>query len=627
MGGRTGESRLSTHLKALRPGQRRCRIRCRGLFPPNSRSLNGGKPGDSLICVVSFLRMMYSRKDDSSRRNRLHRSGCPRPSPFCGLRADSALLLGFASILLTFLVPDRQTAMTANSPCRRAYAAPLAALTFLLIASGARLVAQPVTQPGNLSSDRDFSGVAAAMQRRIDSGPPPSIAIAVARHGKIVWEHAFGKSDIEKQQIATVNTPYYIASISKTITATALMTLAAHKKVDLDRPVNTYLRGAKITSPMWDVSQVTLRRLANHTAGLATYNRGCLLDDSTCDPSPVAAIQRYGVAVWKPGEMFDYSNLGYGVLGEVVTQTSGADLDTALRRLVFAPLGMSSCAVGPDLTQKKGQASSYAISSPPLKKSPVRRSTTPGASGVYCSVHDLAMFGIFHLKAHAPSQKRILSDAAISEMQAPSLDPKERQQYGLAWWIQNDIHGYHGVLAQGRTNDSMAYLQLIPSEEIAVAMLVNTYADGAGIVDEVLAALLPEYKKNLAAAAGLSAPPPSPQSPPAQAPAEMVGLWTGFVETYKGRVPLTVTIDATGSLVAKLAEQPDVPIARGRFGNKVLRWSMPGSLGVEGEPFNLSLVKLYLREGFLVGDAETSPLPSNPNGFQTYYFVQLKSVK
>src|SRR5215475_143385 len=142
------------------------------------------------------------------------------------------------------------------------------------------------------------------------------------------------------------------------------------------------------------------------------------------------------------------------------------------------------------------------------------------------------MFGIFHLKDHAASQKRILSDAAISEMQAPSLDPKERQQYGLGWWIQNDLHGFRGVLAQGGTNDGTAYLQLIPSEDIAVAMVVNTAADGAGIVDEVLAALLPEYKKSLAASAPA---PPQPQSPPTPVPAEMVGPWNGFVETYKGQ--------------------------------------------------------------------------------------------
>src|SRR5215471_10348424 len=119
----------------------------------------------------------------------------------------------------------------------------LTALGLFLITCAGTLVAQ------TRDSEENLSGIAAAMQRRVDSGPPPSIAIAVARRGKIVWEHAFGKSDIERQQIATVNTPYFIASISKTITMTALMALAANKKVDLDRPVNTYLRSAQITSP------------------------------------------------------------------------------------------------------------------------------------------------------------------------------------------------------------------------------------------------------------------------------------------------------------------------------------------------------------------------------------------
>lgn len=497
----------------------------------------------------------------------------------------------------------------------------LSAIALILIICAAPLAAQ-TPEP---SPDGNFAELGAAMQRRIDSGPTPSISIAVARGGKIVWERAFGKSDIERQQAATTNTPYYIASITKTITATALTRLASQKKVDLDRPVNNYLRGAKITSPLWDVSQVTLRRLANHTAGLATYGHDCLVNDSACDPSPLKAIQRYGVAVWKPGEMFDYSNLGYGVLGEVVAQVSGADLDSALRSLVFRPLGMSSCSVGPDLTLKKGQASRYAIGAPPLKKS-VSRSSTPGASGVYCSAHDLAMFGAFHLKDHAASQQKILSDEAISEMQAPSLDPKEQQQYGRAWWIQKDLHGYHGVLAQGGTNDAMAYLQLIPSEDIAVAVLANTYVDGAAIVDEVLAALLPEYKKNLAAARSVSAPPPTQPPPPPPIPSEMAGSWTGFVGTYKGKVPLTVTIPSTGPVVAKLAEQPEVPVARARFVNQVFRGSIAGSLGVEGEPFTLAL-KLFFRDGLLVGDAETSPLPTNPptNWIQTYYWVQLKS--
>jgi hypothetical protein len=79
--------------------------------------------------------------------------------------------------------------------------------------------------------------------------------------------------------------------------------------------VNRYLRTAKVSTPMWDVANATVRRVGNHTAGLATYDRDCLADDSECEESAAAAIRRYGVIVWPPGAHFDYSNLDYGILG------------------------------------------------------------------------------------------------------------------------------------------------------------------------------------------------------------------------------------------------------------------------------------------------------------------------
>src|SRR5215470_6263644 len=129
-------------------------------------------------------------------------------------------------ILLTPLPPIRQPTMTKRLHYGGRYAPALTAFALFLIACAAPLAAQARDH----SSEGNFSEIAAAMQRRVDSGPPPSIAIAVARRGKIVWEHAFGKSDIERQQIATVNTPYFIASISKTITATALWRLLHTKR-------------------------------------------------------------------------------------------------------------------------------------------------------------------------------------------------------------------------------------------------------------------------------------------------------------------------------------------------------------------------------------------------------------
>jgi CubicO group peptidase (beta-lactamase class C family) len=466
----------------------------------------------------------------------------------------------------------------------------------------------------------DFSGVVSLMRERVASGVP-SIAIAIADHGRIVWEEAIGMSDRERNITATVHTPYYLASISKTITATALLELVEHKQVNLDRPVNDYLHAARINSPMWDVSKATVRRVANHTAGLATYDRDCLVSDRDCDPSAAVAIRRYGAIVWPPGDQFDYSNLDYGILGEVVAQASHASLPVSLQRRVFAPLGMTDCFLDVNVDRTNSAAARY-DSSPPFSRSPPKRSTAPGASSAYCSVHDLAMFGMFHLKDHLASQKSILSDRSIDQMQAPSLSSGEEFQYGLSWWVQENLNGFHGVLAQGGTNDATAYLQLIPSEDIAIAMLWNTGTpDGGKVVDQVLSALIPRYRENLEAAAAakptaLSAPAPEP--PPA-----MLGAWSGFVQTYRGRAPLALDVSASGQLVARLGAEPEVRRAHPRFGEGVVRWTMPGSLGVEGEPFDLAM-RLYLHGNMLVGAARTLPTASNDKGVWVYYWAQLE---
>jgi hypothetical protein len=229
---------------------------------------------------------------------------------------------------------------------------------------------------------------------------------------------------------------------------------------------------------------------------------------------------------------------------------------------------------------------------------------------------------MFHLKDHLSSQGRVLSDRSIELMQTPSLDPGEESQYGLSWWVQKDLHGFRGVLAQGGTNDATAYLQLIPSEDLAVAMLWNTgTADGAIIVDQVVAAVLPRYRENLKHPAAVKKEE-APATESGILP-DMVGVWKGSVQTYRGEVPLVVTIEASGALVAQLGSEAPVRRVHPRIGDGVVRWTMPGSLGVEGEPFDLAM-RLYLYGNVLAGAARTSPPASSRNGPWVYYWVRME---
>jgi CubicO group peptidase (beta-lactamase class C family) len=474
--------------------------------------------------------------------------------------------------------------------------------------------------------DADFTSLRSMIDSQI-AGGVPSIAVAIARHGQTVWEYAAGFGDTATKRAATSRTPFYLASISKTMTMTAVMHLVARHELALDRPVNDYLGAARVRSVAWDLEKATIRRVASHTAGFATYDRECLIGDRACNPSPVEAIRRYAAIAWPPGEQFDYSNLGYGVLGEVVARASHEIFERALAHLVFEPLQMTTCRVGLATGGSEPQATRYDISSPPRQPSPPRLSTTPGASAVYCSVDDLLRFGMFHLKDHLASQRPILPDTSIEEMQVPTPEPRAAQQYGLGWWTQADLHGFRGVLAQGGTSNATARLQLIPSEDVAVAVVANSAIDSPALVDEALAIVLPEYRRDLqrsmAAGPSTSAPVPTPASPAAAAlPTDMAGRWVGFIETYKGRVPFTVVIDTSRSLVATIGTEQARTIASARFGPSVVRWTMSAHLGVDGEPFDLAM-RLYRRGSMLAGAAQAQPAAGNPAGFLTYFPVRL----
>jgi len=253
----------------------------------------------------------------------------------------------------------------------------------------------------------------------------PGLAVAVTRDGRIIYERGFGWADRERGLRATPNTPFALASVSKSITATAIMQLFERGRLNLDAPVNDYLGSAKVHSPHWNASESTVRRVMSHTGGLTTFTRWCGSDRSTCNLD--REIRDYGILVWRPGELFDYSNLGFGILGDVVARVSGNEFDSYLKKNIFTPLGMEDCGL------QTRQPTSTQYDEKTHARSPMRLSGTPGASGLRCSAHDLALFGMFQLK-EVKNSNSVLSSTNLDRMHR--AQPGTRGQYGLGWWTR-----------------------------------------------------------------------------------------------------------------------------------------------------------------------------------------------
>jgi CubicO group peptidase (beta-lactamase class C family) len=321
------------------------------------------------------------------------------------------------------------------------------------------------------------------IQKNVETGSVTGLSIAIAQHGKILWQEGFGWANVERHEKATQDTRFYIASVTKTITATALMKLKERGKLRLDDPVNSYLGSAKIHSPMWDASAATIRLVASHRGGLTTFTRWCVPGDRHCDIDE--EINNYGVLVWPPGEVFDYSNLGYGILGQVIENSSGQSLEEFLRKEVFSPLGMSHCGFEVrtlDVAAQYNEKTRLA--------SPVMVSGHPAASGLCCSASDLLRFGMFHLKDLKDSPS-LLSDSDIDAMH--EAQPRTDGQYGLGWWTKKQA-GHQIVSGEGGTADSFALVELLPWQDVAVVVIANSYSKFVNdLGDRLVTALIPGF--------------------------------------------------------------------------------------------------------------------------------------
>src|SRR6266852_2697091 len=258
----------------------------------------------------------------------------------------------------------------------------------------------------------DFSPVRAYVQKTIADKQLPSVSVAVAKNGKIIWEEAFGWADREKMIPATPGTVYAHASLTKPYTSTGVLELVEQHKIELDHPINEYLGSTPLTAIVGDASGATVRRVLCHTSGLPIHSVNLFAGGDQVPPM-ADTIRRYGALVNPPGQYFNYSNLGYGALGHMTALVSQLDWKEYMRDKVFLPLGLLNTIVGIGPGLAAYAAARYDNGSHRL---PPFAADTPGASTIWSSAHDVVRFGMFQLKDHLPDQRAILTDATLDLM-------------------------------------------------------------------------------------------------------------------------------------------------------------------------------------------------------------------
>ena len=427
-----------------------------------------------------------------------------------------------------------------------------------------------------------------------------SMTVAVSKDGKIIWEESFGWADREKKIKATPDTIYPIASISKAMTATGLMVLSDHGRVDIDKPANDYLGEAKLVAYLGKDSDATVRRVMQHTAGLPMYWNLYFEKEKSRPPDIDESIKRYGILVTEPGEVYEYSNLGYGIIDHLISRLSQKSYEEFMRTEVFEPLGMVQTSVLIDPSQKENVAQLYDELQSPF---PFWDCDHRGASSIFSSARDLIRFGMFHLKHLSSDQSQILSDATIDAMHKPTgISMPDVNigavEIGLGWAIV-DLYGHRFLSATGGAPGVSCRLGLAPSENIAVAILCNSgISDSAEIWNlwyiewSIYAALIPKLPKGI----------DIPLKKEAYAPPDALeGEWKGMIKTHIGDLPVRMHFEkkegVSLSVNGKSVHPIDVenPLGIISFKNGIFQGPFFGGVGTEDTKRAPNVLFLHMR--------------------------------
>jgi alcohol dehydrogenase (cytochrome c) len=320
----------------------------------------------------------------------------------------------------------------------------------------------------------------------------PGVAMGVLRNGETTIR-GFGVTSLEDGLPVTADTIFPLASISKTVTSTAVMRLVEQGKIDLRAPVRTYLPDFRVQDAAAS-RDVTVGHLLTHTSGwegqLSAIDRG----DETLARFVDGLSSNMQLA--PPGAAWSYNNAAFAVAGRIVEVVTGMPFGDAVNDLVFKPVGLSRAftRVGDIVTHRfaLGHRVGAGGGTPAIIRPFTLGSTLP-AGGVAMSMDNLLAYARFHLgDGTGADGARVLTRATLEQMRSPQL---RKQAYdddmGIGWHLRTV--GDTRTAAHGGTfAGHILLLELVPEKNSAFAILTNA-GSGWRLIQDVERAALKAY--------------------------------------------------------------------------------------------------------------------------------------
>ena len=321
----------------------------------------------------------------------------------------------------------------------------------------------PATVPTPALAARlaDFDGWVA---QRMDKARIPGVTVGFSQ-GDVEWVKGYGYADLENRVPATARSSYRLASVTKPMTAVAILQLVEQGKIDLDAPVQTYV-------PYFPVKPfpVTVRQLLGHLGGIDAYRNSKAekhFKEHKDTRQSIAVFEQFNL-IAEPGTRFRYTSYGYNLLGAVIEGASGESYGGYMRRHVWGPLGMDTIVMDDPDTVIAHRVRGYRLAGKEWKNAEfVDISSRFSAGGTRASVPDMLAFG------RGVHEGKILSAASVAAMVQPMATRAGRlTDYGMGWEVV-PTGGRYAIAHSGQQPETVTYLYSFPSRKLTIAVAAN----------------------------------------------------------------------------------------------------------------------------------------------------------
>jgi CubicO group peptidase (beta-lactamase class C family) len=307
----------------------------------------------------------------------------------------------------------------------------------------------------------------------------PGVSLAVVKNGQIILAKGYGYANVEHHVPVKPETIFQSGSIGKQFTATAVMMLVAEGRVNLDEKISKYLGEVPDS---WQ--NITVRHLLTHTSGLTDYPDDFDFRRDYTEAELLTRAQAI-TPTFKPGDKWQYSNLGYLTLGILIHNVTGQFYGDFLQERIFKPLGMSTTRIISEADIVPNRAAGYRFVKDELKNqnwvSPTLNTTADGA--LYFTVLDMAKWDA------ALYGEGLLNKASLQQMWTPvRLNNNKAADYGFGWSLGR-VNGHRIIEHGGAWQGFTSYIARYVDDKITVIVLDNLAGANAGKIARHVAAI------------------------------------------------------------------------------------------------------------------------------------------